>query len=475
MDLLAGREDEQQIVKRTLASNESEFVAVYGRRRVGKTYLIRESYGNSIVFELVGAYQASADEQLQLFALSMQRAMKSEVPIAVPKSWIEAFYMLEKWLEKKKGKQKKVIFLDELPWLDTRKSGMLNALEQFWNGWASKRKDIVLVVCGSAASWMQRKLIQAKGGLHNRITRHISLQPFTFHESEDYLKRRKVKMSRYQMVELYMALGGIPHYLKEVKAGDSSAMAVDRICFSKNGILRDEFDRLYKALFENADCHEEVVRLLSKKRMGFTRNEIIENLKLASGGTLTKILKELIECGFVMSSNPYQKKKKDALYWLSDEFTMFYFKWMDKSQIMGKGSWLKKQNSQSWQSWSGYAFEMFCLKHIDWIKDKLGISAVDADICSWRYTPKNSDESGAQIDLLLDRADNTINLCEMKFSNTEFTIDKAYAKNLRNKLEVFRRITGTKKSIMITLVTPYGIRENEYKKELVATEVVLCE
>lgn len=308
-----------------------------------------------------------------------------------------------------------------------------------------------------------------KGGLHNRITRKIRLLPFNLQETENYLHARQVNLDRYQILQLYMIMGGIPHYLKEVNKGESSTQAIDRICFTKDGLLESEFKNLYHSLFDDATRHLAVVRALAGNNAGLARGDIIDKAGLSSGGTITGLLEELIESGFVMAWQPYDKKSRDTIYKLADEFTNFYLKFMERNRPSGSGVWQSFSTGQSWKSWSGVAFERVCLKHISQLKKALGIAAVHTEESAWRHLPKKG--RGAQIDLLIDRRDFVINICEMKYSESEFVIDKGYAGELENKRNVFKQETGTKKSLFLTLVTTFGIKENDYFTKLVQNSV----
>jgi len=232
----------------------------------------------------------------------------ADLPLEIPPDWLAAFQQLKTYLKPLLGKEKKVIFFDELPWLDTHRSGFLQAFGYFWNSWAS-RQNLVVVICGSAASWMIRKVVRDKGGLHNRITKRIHLKPFTLAETETYLASRHIRFNRYQLLQLYMAMGGIPHYLKEIKKGKSAAQNIDQICFAETGLLKEEFINLYPALFHNADKHLELVRALATKHQGMTRADIIRQTKWPSGAGLTKILEELVQSGFINAYYPFGKKK----------------------------------------------------------------------------------------------------------------------------------------------------------------------
>ena len=464
---LIGRETEQAILKDLLQSSESEFVAVYGRRRVGKTFLVETVYQKEMVFSITGLNKAGKDLQLENFTNTLNTKLTSTAQIpTTPKSWLKAFFILRQYLETIKRDHKLVIFIDELPWLATPKSGFLSALENFWNSWASKRNDIILVVCGSAASWMISNVVRSKGGLHNRITKRIRLLPFNLQETELYLKNRKVQLERYDIIQLYMVMGGIPHYLKEVKRGKSAIQVIDEVCFSKDGLLRDEFYSLYQGLFNKPERYVDVIKALAKTPKGLTRNELIKAAKLTSGGTTTRIFDSLEESGFIIKYLPIGNNLKLALYKLSDPYSAFYLKFIANSRVMGEGSWLKKSATPSWKSWSGFAFERLCLAHIDQIKSALGIKGIYTETSSWRKIG-TATEKGVQIDLVIDRADNVINICEIKFSELPYTITKKYATELRQKLATFKQSTKQRKTLFLTMITTFGVTENQYRNSLV--------
>jgi hypothetical protein len=332
--------------------------------------------------------------------------------------------------------------------------------------WASRQPNILVIICGSAASWMIRNIVNNKGGLHNRITQKIRLLPFTLAETEAYLQSRGNQLDHYQILQIYMAFGGIPQYLKSIQKGDSATRAIEKACFTKDGILTGEFNNLYSSLFEKADSHIKVVKALALTGKGLTRQEIIEVCGLSSGGRATLMLEELEESGFIRYAVPYEKAMKDAIYRLIDEYSLFYLKFMDKTRSSGKDVWSKLSVGASYKIWSGMAFEAVCMKHVAQIKRALGIEGIETTESAWRYVPGKGDP-GAQIDLLIDRADRCINICEMKYYNNEYAIDKSYAGELQRKLEVFREKTKTKKTLFLTMITTYGLKENSYSNSLV--------
>jgi AAA+ ATPase superfamily predicted ATPase len=465
MAKIIGRKEEIEQLGKAVQTSDAELIAVYGRRRIGKTYLIRNYYEDRLAFELTGMNDGTLKAQLQQFSLSCQRATQSSQALQPPQNWIEAFSVLEKLLSKLNKKKKWVVFFDEFPWLNSRKSGFLGAFEHFWNTWASRQANLIVIICGSAASWMIDHVVNAKGGLHNRITRTIRLLPFSLMETKAYLQSLSVNLDHYQLLQLYMVFGGVPHYLKNIERGQSATQAVNTICFSKTGVLRDEFSNLYPALFSNAENHIKIVRALSKSAQGMTRQEIINACKLSTGGGATDTLNELVQSGFIQYTVPFNKSSREAVYRLTDEFTLFYLRFMENSSVWGPDTWNRLSQSNGYKVWCGMSFEAVCLKHTEHIKKALGIMGVQTTESAWRKQG-NSQKDGAQIDLVIDRADRTINLCEMKFASNEFQIDKSYAMDLERKVKVFREETKTKKTIFLTFITTYGVKKNEHADRL---------
>ena len=471
---LIGREEEIKTLDHCYKSTESKLVAVYGRRRVGKTFLVRRHFEKSMRFEVSGLYQGDMSDQLEHFTNTLSKTGYYGAHIAKPKNWMAAFDMLGLYLDQLKGRAKKVIFIDELPWFDTPRSKFLMAFANFWNGYCTQRNDLLVVICGSAASWMIKKVLHNKGGLHNRVAEKIKLKPFTLYETEKFLKQKKILWSKYDITQLYLTTGGIPYYLDAIRKGESVAQFVNRACFQDNGVLYDEYQELYSSLFDNSNHHHKVVEVLSTIKQGMLRSEIIAKTKLASGGTLTKVLDELHTSGFIEKIIPYKANMNGALYKLVDNFTLFYFKFMIKGSKRLKDDWTKKMASQSWKSWSGFAFERLCFSHINQIERTLGLTAIKTETSTWRTKPNI--ENGAQIDLLIDRSDHIVNVCEIKFSRAEFTIDKAYAKNLRNKMAAFSNVKKNKRKVLfLTMITTFGVLDNEYCKELVQNEITLID
>ena len=468
---MIGRIKEIDLLKKALTSKRPELIAVIGRRRVGKTYLIRTFFEGQIDFEMVGLRDGNMEQQLRNFAYSLKEANRQKDPIEkVPKDWLEAFHDLMEHLESLEEREKrKVVFIDELPWAATPRSDFLTGFSYFWNSYASK-SNIIVVICGSAAAWMTKRIINDKGGLHNRVTRKIILQAFTLSETESYFQSRNISLDRYQILQLYMTLGGIPHYLDQVESGRTAIQNIDEICFHPQGSLRSEFDNLYSSLFSNPERYEIIVSALASTWKGLSRTEILSTAKLKDGGGITTILRELEQSGFISSYVPFNKRIKDTLYRLTDNYSLFYLKYIRDLPKNEAGNWLSLSQTQSWKSWSGYAYENICFQHIDKIKAALGISGVHTRYLS--FIVKATDEhEGAQVDLLIDRMDNAISICEVKFYNDEYALTKEEADNIKRKRRVFRQVSRTQKQIFMVLITTFDLVDNKYSLELIDNKI----
>lgn len=447
--MLIGREKERNTLLSALESNQSEFIAVYGRRRVGKTFLIRETFEYNFAFQHTGILDAPMKEQLSEFRQSLYNAGMKRT--ALPKTWNEAFHLLEGWLESL-PEGKKIVFIDELPWMDTVRSNFIRALDHFWNSWATARKDIILVVCGSATSWIIDNIVMNYGGLHNRLTKKIHLHPFTLHECDLFCQSQNLGYKRNLIMEAYMALGGIPYYWSFLKKRLSVAQNFDRMFFDEDGELVQEYDALYASLFRNPTIHIAIINALSIKKTGMVRAELLEKTKLADNEHFNKALKELEQCGFIRKYTCFGKKIKDAMYQLMDNYTLFYFQFIKKNKNGDKTFWTSMYNSALHNNWSGLAFERVCLQHLEQIKKGLGFGGVISTAHSWR-------SPNAQIDLLIDRNDDIINICEMKYSKGKYALDAEEIQKMQNRVDCFQRETETNKSIHLTLVTSNGITE----------------
>lgn len=450
---MIGRSKEIAEFQQCYNSNRSEFVIVYGRRRVGKTYLVTELYANEFAFSFVGGHNLSKQIQLNNFAHALQVQTKSAYPPAL-NNWFEAFNHLQDYLQTLPAGKRKVVFIDEMPWIDTPRSEFVAALENFWNGWAAQQKDILFIASGSATSWMADKLLENQGGLHNRITHKIYLRPFNLHEVEEYLESVGCQWDRYQILQCYMIMGGIPFYLSLLNPQWSLVQNIDELFFCANAAFRDEFSELYGALFTHSDKYVSIVRALFKKKEGLTRSEIAEQTHL-QGSTLTKMLDNLSKCDFILPYAHYGRNVKNTIYRLTDFYTLFYLRFIENDFSKDENRWSHLMHTAQVNVWQGITFELIGLLHLQQIKNKLGISGVLTSATSWRG-------SGAQIDLLIDRDDRIVNLCEMKFCQTPYIITADYAEKLRTKMAIFKEATNCKKGLVNTLITTYGVLPNKH-------------
>lgn len=469
MATIIGRNKEIAELNELYESNQAQLVAIYGRRRVGKTFLVDEALKGKITFRHAGLSPADdrgkknmLKEQLKHFynSLLLHGMKKSKCP----SSWLDAFFLLESHLENIDRNERQVIFLDELPWMDTPRSGFLTAFEGFWNNWACHRDNIMVIVCGSANSWILNNLINNHGGLYNRTTYEIKLSPFTLDECEQFYNNKGIRMSRYDIVQSNMILGGIPYYMGYFNKKNSLAQNVDDLFFSAQPKLRNEFDRLFASAFSNPEDMKRVVSVLSKRHGGFTRMEIMEKAGFQKGGKLTDVLNALIASDFISKYVPYGLGKKDVHYKLIDPFCLFYLKFVQDNDVLDTHFWMNNHSSQKIVSWRGLAFEDVCFRHISQIKKALGIGGVITSQSSWIL--RGTDETvGTQIDMLIQRKDNVMNMCEMKFYNDEFTINKDYHMLLTRRRNALSDTLQKRMSIHSTLITTYGLVHNEYRDD----------
>ena len=464
-EYIAGRDSEKQILLDALSSSRSELIAVYGRRRIGKTYLIREYYAKQTIFSFTGLSSGTKKDQIKNFFLKLNEYSKEFNNQKQPKDWLEAFVLLKIYLKKKKvGKRKKVIFIDEFPWIDSHKSGFLAAFENFWNDYCTTRKDLIVVICGSAASYMIKKIINNSKGLSKRITQTIKLKPFNLKETKAFFKFKGVKMEEYEILKVYMAMGGVAEYLEHIRNDDSAVTAIDRLCFSSSAYLKNEYDEVFKSLFSENSFHQKIMDLLANSpKRGLTRKEILLKLKISSGGKFSAALDELIQSGFLLKYSAYKDNTRSTLYRIYDEYCLFYLQFIKNN----KGTkWTHLFQKQEYKTWCGFAFETICLKHVEAVKKALNCEQIESKNYAWY-------NASSQIDLVIDRADGVVNLCEIKFYNDEFSIDADILKQLRGKESQFRISTKTKKSVFTIMLSTWGVITNQYSKAIISKSVSL--
>jgi AAA+ ATPase superfamily predicted ATPase len=476
---IVGRAAEQRTLTEMIRSRRPELLALYGRRRIGKTFLVRElaQPAAGTFLEVTGTRSGAAALQRRRFREAMEKSFSPEDAIPDFPSWELALAELSDRLEqraKERPREKIVLFFDELPWLATPRSRLLEALDYQWNTRWSRVPQVKVILCGSAASWMLRRIVRAKGGLHNRLTRQIRLEPFRLGEVREYLRARHIHLKLHETVELYMAIGGVPYYLDLLKSGESVSQAVGRLCFEHSAPLRNEFDNVFASLFDEHEGHVALLRKLARKSSGMTRNELIEATGKASGGGLNRLLDELEESGFITRVEPFAAKVKNTLFRVIDPYALFYLRWIEQAPrgVLargGAGYWHARAQTPAYISWLGYAFEGTCLQHASEIQRELGIANLVTAVGTWRHVPreKSTERRGAQVDLLFDRRDGVINLCELKFSTEPFVVHKQYARELKEKVALFEEHTKTRKRVILTLVAPFGLKSNAWSEDLI--------
>jgi len=482
---IIGRDVEKEMLRKLLNSGRPELIAVYGRRRVGKTFLVNEYFQDKGIYcEITGSRETNDATHLARFCTEISYRFYNGKKHLTAGTWEAAFNNLKTAIDAVKAvkpEERIILFFDELPWIDKAGSGFLGSLDYFWNRFFSRSgyKQVKIILCGSAASWIIKKIINSKGGLHNRVTHIIRLQPFTLEQSRQYLQSRGINLDKKQIIELYLCVGGIPLYLSMVERGESASQTVNRLCFRTEGFLAGEFDRLYSSLFDNHRYHIKIIRALASANNSLTRNELLSKANLPNSGNTTIAVRELEEAGFVMRMPTFGRKRKETAYRIIDEYSMFYLDWIEpvRSKIVHNREqnwWLQNSNTAAWNAWAGYAFESLCLKHIAQIKAALGISGVLTFESSWRNHPKNQPSGqGAQIDLIIDRADRTINLCEIKYARDAFTISPAYADQLKKRIALFRQTTGTRKHLFQTFITTHGVTPNDSYSSVVDNQITM--
>ena len=473
--MIVGRKDEQKRLERVFASKQAEFITIYGRRRVGKTFLIREFFSNKkcIFFHVTGIKDEPTKVQLGKFSEAFSETFLKKIPMQAPKNWDQAFTRLTTQISDLE--EKVVIFLDELPWLATPRSDLLAQLDYVWNKHWSANPKVILVACGSSASWLIERIIFNEGGLHNRTTCEIELSPLNLFETDEYLKSRQVHLNQNHTLSLYMSIGGIPYYLNYVEPGLTAEQNIQNLFFAKKAYLKLEFQKLFDSLFNSADAYKELIALIAGKKNGISRSELAEKalLSKSGGGRLTERLEALKVTGFIQSFKPWGKER-DTYYILIDEFCLFYQHWIaSREDAFPRNYWITQSQKPAYHAWAGYAFEAVCRKHIDDIVSALGIHSA-MSISSWLYVPqKKSREKGAQIDLVIDRSDNAINLCEIKYTDQPFALDKQCAEKLQYAETLFKEKTQTNKQIFLSLISANGIKKTMYSEELIHGVVTL--
>lgn len=466
MKRLIGREKEIESLEAYVDSGQAEFIAIYGRRRVGKTFLINQLFRNRLAFSLTGIIDGTPSEQMESFVQALE--FNGYKINEHPKNWLTAFAELRKFLQPKiNSGEPCIVFIDEISCFDSQRSGFVRALGFFWNSWASLQDNLKLIICGSVTSWMITNIIDSKGGLHNRVTHEIALHQFTLHETELYLLNRGFNWSRFTILQAYMCLGGVPYYLSLLSASESLAENLDRLFFDRDAELQKEYSRLYKTLFKSPEPYMKIVKLLAESKQGLTRQEISTKLKI-SGKALTVQLGNLQSCDIIRLYYVKEAKikKNGGIYQLMDFYSHFYLKFA----FLGLGDaqyWSHHLNTPAINNWYGMSFERVCLAHVNQIKIILRFDRISTQFYSWRSkTDVASHKRGAQIDIIIDRADDMINVCEVKYSKSQYELTKSEFDKLQNRINRFRGETKTKKGVILTMITTEDLLPNKYANDI---------
>jgi len=480
MEIIA-RKKEKKVLADILWSKSAELLAIYGRRRVGKTFLVRnffESLDNVIYFEMAGQKQESGEYaplkyQLGNFKYQFERTFSKE--IQVPQSWQEAFNILKKEVDRfDDANVKLILFFDELPWLCSPKSGFFEALDQAWNTSFERQHNVKVIVCGSAASWMLKKIVHAKAGFSRRITHKIQLPPFSLKETKEYLTFKGFDLSLMSIAEIYMIFGGIPYYLNFMNPHKSIYQNIEDECFDISGRLVDEYHLVFDSLFNHSNNHKKIVEFIASRQKGVLLKELTKQFSSLKGGSLSRIIDNLVGSSFIKKTAPLYNEKKGTTYRIIDEYILFYLKWIKSApqSIIESPNTLYFQSiaqKNAYSSWKGFAFERLCLKHEYQIRKALGIHKI-LTMPSMVYFYDEQGKRSSQIDLLFERADRVITICEMKYSETEYSLKKSDIKSMMHKKKDLRRYLSAKKKgqkdIHICYITSNGVKHNQNFYEL---------
>ena len=479
---VVGRKEEIHTLKEMLSSKQAEFLAIYGRRRVGKTFLIRNFFEKKDVlfFDVTGSKDGPMADQIKHFTIQIGKIFYQGAKLKAGKNWDETFEILTKAIDSKNDNKKIVLFFDEFPWMETKNSRLIQNLAYYWNQHWSRNNKIKLIICGSSASWIISKIINNKGGLHNRLTRKIHLAPYNLAETKQYLHSLGVKLNNQQILQLYMVMGGIPYYLSKVEKGRSAAQNIDKLAFRRKSFLLGEFENLFSSLFVDHEIYIKIIRIIAGYRYGIGQEELLKKMGTAlhgEGGM--KKLKDLQDTNFIMSFKPHFNTKRGIYYKVIDQYILFYFAWVEpiKDTLLEKSFsgqyWEKMHESPSWNSWAGYTFESICYEHVNEIRAALELTPTAVPNTWRKMTKKCSKEEGAQIDLLFDRDDDSITICEIKYTELPFSIDKKYAAELKNKIAVFSEATRTKKQLFLSFISASGLKKSIYSEDMVDSIVTL--
>lgn len=469
MEKIIGRDVEIGRLNAIAESSHAEFLALFGRRRVGKTFLINQVFNDRFAFKMTGVIEGSLKDQFTAFSDAMEEYGYG-LP-QMPQDWMSAFVMLKNALKTVvKNGERCIIFIDELPALDAENSNVAGAIGYFWNSWASLQDNVLLIICGSATSWMITHVIDSKGGLHDRLTEEMPIHPFTLREVEEYFGTRQFAWNRQMTLQSYMVFGGIPYYLSLLDKNESLTQNIDRLFFSKETKMRREFRRLFNTLYKNPERYIEIVKALSKSRKGMTREQLATELKCDNNGHLGNKLDDLVQCDLVRKNIVREKeiKSKDAIYQLCDFFSLFYLTFVDRAEVETE-YWAHHINTPEVNTWMGLAYERICMAHIMQIKRALRIDGISTLNYSWR---SKTSKPAAQIDIIIERADRIVNVCEVKYSLDKYELNKEEYEKINQRRTAFIQETGLRHASWLTMITTEGLAKGLYS-EMIQSQVTL--
>ena len=462
---MIGRQRELEDLTEYCRSSKAELICVYGRRRVGKTYLVENAFGGLFSFSATGSEDKRDRTQLKVFHNALRQFGCQER--YMPNDWFDAFGRLRSILESadvaRSMEGRRVVFLDEFPWFASKRSEFLFAFADFWNSWASRQDDMVVIVCGSATSWIIKNLFENTGSLYNRITRQMYIAPFNLHETEQMAESLRLGWSRDAILQCYMVFGGLPYYIDMLDRRKSLAQNIDALCLDVHGPLKREVPHLMEATLGNSPLHRDILRKLSTSKAGIRRKDLVDSLQDGNSGSLKRALDDLEKCGYIRKYKNRYEKRKPTVYQLVDPFLLFSFRFIEGKE---PSSWSAFSGTQAYYAWRSNAFEIACLCHLRQIKHAIGISGVQTECFPWK---SSMSDPGVQIDLVIERADKVTNLCEMKYTDEEFSIDEEHEQKLRYKRQVFLDESKTGNVCLLTLVSAHDLKESIHSWDIAAT------
>jgi hypothetical protein len=412
--MFVGRKNELRMLNDAYRSGKDELVVLYGRRRIGKSSLVKRfAEKKKAYYEFEALEGETTPGQINHFLQQLKKQIDDPILDSVRfANWEQVFTYLTEKVINRKSKVKKILFLDELPWMAAGRIRLVSLLKYYWdNHW--KSKHVMLILCGSVASFMVKKVLHSNA-LYGRTTIEILLKGFSPEEAARLLSKKR---SREETLNYQLVFGGVPKYLEQINTSQSFNKNMNTLCFSPHGIMLKEVERIFYSQFREPRTYLKIINLL--KNGIFSLSEISSKTKIPSGGGLKQYLKNLERAEMIRSYIPFDRSgnSKFKKYTLADEFLVFFFKYMGPNLRVIKESSSRRLfetlTQNSFDSWLGFAFERFCLKHAGLLA--LVMDFADDILLASPYFKKNDERF--QIDLLYQRADRVITVCEIKHQN----------------------------------------------------------